>query len=790
MKGMVFVSKKICLVLGLVLFFMAMVTVAGAATVQTSGNYEYIVLEDNTVEIVKFHPKNLPKKENIPAKLGGHTVSRIGNQAFYDCGSLFNITIPNSVVSIGENAFCACKSLTSITIPDHVISIGKGAFSSCTDLEKITIPNSVTSIGDSAFYSCPNLTSFTIPDSVTSIGDNPFSSCKNLSLSVSPSHPTLAIVDGVLFSKADHRLIYYPMRKQNKQYTIPQGTQIIGYYAFNRAQFTSIIIPDSVTYIAPGAFSSCKSLKSVCIPDGVTSISEMLFINCDNLSSIIIPDSVTSIESDAFMRCKSLKSITIPDSVTSIGPAAFWECGSLASVVMPNGITSIETELFYKCQNLTSVSIPDSVTSIGKRAFMDCKRLSSVYLPGNINSIGQNAFRECYGITFMVDTDSYALQYCKKNNYKYTVITGLIQGDYEYQVLADGTAEIIGLMNRSLESVDIPVELAGIPVSSIGDYAFQGCTKLSTVSIPDSVTSIGANPFVGTSAQINISLDQPALAIMDDVLFAKADKRLVYYPINKANTEYTIPYGIQAIGDSAFAGCKNLGIVDIPNTVTSIGASAFESCSNLTIFKIPNGVTQIKDKTFRNCTNLLNVLVPDGLTAIGSEAFSGISNTFIFSIPANVISIGENAFANCPNINLHVTKGSYAEQYCKDNNIPYTRPDVNDWLTSDTSSPVVDSAADGTEGVVHIDFKNDVDFEAALNRGENTIGKVVCFRVLSVHPNSAYGYNLWAGDHLNFITQNKVDPVQGDRVLAKVTGVYTKLKSWFISYEILGINVK
>ena len=240
----------------------------------------------------------------------------------------------------------------------------------------------VTSIRDHAFKDCDSLTSISIPDSDTSIGENPFMQCDALtSIVVSPDHPTLATIDGVLFEKTTKALICYPCTFTAETYTIPQGIRIIGSYAFR----------------------SCTSLTSVSIPDSVTSIETFAFGICPSLTSVSIPDSVTSIGAGAFEGCTSLTSVSIPDSVTSIGHWAFIECSSLTSVSIPDSVTSIGVSAFEGCTSLTSVSIPDSVTSIGKNAFDNCSS----------------------DLTFTVVRGSFAAQWCKENGLKYTYTDAL-----------------------------------------------------------------------------------------------------------------------------------------------------------------------------------------------------------------------------------------------------------------------------------------------------------------------------------------------------------------------------
>ena len=376
----------------------------------TSGDYEYALLDDGTVEITKY--KGKAERLAIPDTLDGKRVTAIGEQAFSFCSSLTIISIPDSVAQIGENPFAACSSLKSIsvspehpyfatidgvlfrkadktlisypagissstyTIPQGITSIGDSAFSSCDSLTSVSIPDSVTSIGDSAFSYCYFLTSVSIPDSVEQIGTNPFAACFELkTISVSPEHPYFATIDGVLFRKADKTLISYPAGKSSSAYTIPQG----------------------ITSIGDSAFDSCVSLTSVTIPDSVTSIGNIAFSFCTSLTSITIPDSVTSIGDGAFYACYSLTSITIPDSVTSIGDWAFSSCTSLTSITIPDSVTFIGDSAFDFCESLTSVSIPDSVTFIG-----------------------DNAFSGCPNLTLTVPRNSYAAEYAKTNNIPYT----------------------------------------------------------------------------------------------------------------------------------------------------------------------------------------------------------------------------------------------------------------------------------------------------------------------------------------------------------------------------------
>ena len=193
-------------------------------------------------------------------------LTSITSGAFYNCGNLSSVNIPNKVTSIGDNAFWGCTMLKSITIPNGVTSIEQYAFYDCRSLTSVTLPNSVTSIGNAAFCECTSLTSISIPNSVTSIGEFAFSKCRKL-----------------------------------ESVNIPLGVPIISKYAFyDCGSLTSLTIPNSVTIIDDGAFMYCNNLTSISIPNCVTSIGDWAFFDCMGLASVIIGSSVETIGKGAF----------------------------------------------------------------------------------------------------------------------------------------------------------------------------------------------------------------------------------------------------------------------------------------------------------------------------------------------------------------------------------------------------------------------------------------------------------------------------------------------------------
>lgn len=377
----------------------------------TCGDYKYILLEDNSSQIVRYtgNKKNLI----LPRELDGYIVTSIGN-----------------------GAFCRCYDLTNIVIPDSITFIGYNAFGSCFSLSNINIPEGVTYIGEAAFNNCSSLTTITIPDSVTTIGTNPFNSCMKLTeIRISPDHPTLASIDGILFDKIKKELICYPCASEFNNYSIPSGVLSIGESAFyNCPTLTSIVIPGSVSLIKQNAFGLCPSLSSIVISEGVTSIGDYAFSNCISLTSIVIPDSVASVGSNPFASCEKLNEIQVSlnhPMFETIDGVLFsktdkklvcYPCGlAKKKYTIPNGVKHVGTGAFYGCSDITSINIPEGVTSIENSAFASCSSLSNIFIPQSVTSIGFFMLSSCDpSLTFTVTRNSYAATWCKEKKANYT----------------------------------------------------------------------------------------------------------------------------------------------------------------------------------------------------------------------------------------------------------------------------------------------------------------------------------------------------------------------------------
>lgn len=450
-----------------------------------------------------------------------------------------------------------------------------------------------------SFEDQSTMTSISIPKSVTTIDSAAFRGCSSLQNMILP------FVGGSAESSTETKQNLFGYIFGNTSYT--GGIEISQKYPLSNGTSTQTVyyyIPESLTSvtvtggnIANGAFSGCRNIQSITLPENITSIGEYAFEDCFSLTAIDISVSVTSIGEYAFEYCNRLSSITIPESVESVGYWAFYGCSLI--------IIYCEAASRPTGWNLSWNALPNSEKC---PVVWDCRN---------------NEIAEDGNIYYSQDGIRYALK-----NSKATVIKSLFK--------VNGTITIP-------ESITYKSQI--YPVTTIGDNAFYGCSALTSVMIPGSVTDIGAYAFEDCSS---LKYNEYGNA------YYLGNESNPYVALIKAKdisiTSCDIHKDTKVICVFAFRDCSSLESIIIPDGVTNIGGSAFYGCSSLESVTIPDGVTRIESATFDKCKSLKNIKLPDSVTNIGEFAFNSCSSLTSIIIPENVTSIGTWAFYSCSSL--------------------------------------------------------------------------------------------------------------------------------------------
>lgn len=588
---------------------------------EKNDSYEYDVYEDYTI-ITAYIGEDF--RVSIPSRLGGKPV----------CG-------------LGEN------------------SIG----SSMLAIEVVDIPSSLVYIHPSAFYGKTTIEAF----------------------SVSGSNDAFKSDKGIIYSKDGTKLLHYPPARAVDTVTVSGGIKELGDYAF----------------------ANCEKLQKAVLPGGLTSIGAHAFDGCDILYNVQLPEGITTIGDYAFYECKSLSTFKLPSTLLKIGANAFNYCISVKNITMPDSVKEIGDSAFFYCKSLTNVTLPKSLEKYGYKVFTMCNLLKE------LNITSQNKmYKSVDGVLYSADGTT-LVDYPDGKTNKDIVISEGVKSIRAYAFYKEYNGD-----NSKKDDIIQSVDLNG--VTSIGENAFSNRHLIPKIDLPDSVTSFSPTAFyncMGIKA-FNTSANNSAYVSVDGVLYSKDKKTLVAYPIAKENTSFVIPEGTEHIGAYAISNNVTLLSIQVPSTIITVGDYAFYnssmfgneikfskalkslgkysfshclSCEGV-IFEdntiteipegcfecydgvygvvIPNGVTKIGKDAYRESSYIVYIELPPTVKEIGDRAFYDIDDLHDLRITSNVTTIGEeivNIFAetNPDKLTLHVDSGSVAEEYAKNNKIPY-----------------------------------------------------------------------------------------------------------------------
>lgn len=501
------------------------------------------------------------------------------------------------------------QGLTYILYMDHTATVANydnstpdGVIDIPDTVTKDNIDYTVTAIGDSAFESFPtptNVSSVFIPATVRSIGDSAFSYCNALT--------TVTFAEGSQLKSIGLAAFY--------------GTE----QAYPR--FKEIKIPDSVDTIGSGAFFYCQDLERITLPSALQTLSSVTFYGCAALSEVTFPASLKTIESSVFDGCRNLSEVKLPASLTAIQSSVFHRCSAKTvfydgSLEQWNHITADNDVLGYSCPSLvmddytaqfipveddpdhpfpgpppktvtitkytgteSTVILPSTinswpVTKIGEDALKDNTTITSVTIPANVTEIGSNAFADCTNLTSVNYEGDWSNLTIQSGNPAVQDAANAPLFDFEF-IPPDNTAVIVTnyKYNGAAADVTIPSRYQGKPVTTIGHAAFFN-SAVTSVTIPDSVTSISDEAFINCPKLTNIS----------------------------------IPNSVTYIGFSAFSSCTSLKSITLPSSLSFISGALFLGCSQLTTIHIPVSVTSIGNNAFADCPSLMTVTYPGSKT--------------------------------------------------------------------------------------------------------------------------------------------------------------------------------
>lgn len=608
--------------------------------------------------VIETHLKQADANVTLPREVADngfkYTTDSIAPNAFENA-EVYKLELPATVKAIGSGAFKGCQNLQSVNIPEALTALSDHLFEGCTGLTSITIPSTVEKIGLQAFNNT-GITEITIPESVTTMDNEVFKDCKSLEKAT--------FSEG--FSLPIPKYTFWNCTKL-ADVTLSRSTGVIGLNAFQQCDsLKTIELPEGITIISAYAFADCKTLNRITLPATLSMIGNKAFTGCDTLTQITVKstEKAPSAAMDAFdvaTRQKAALYVTNHEIFKTVDPWKNFQ--NIATQANFNLVLKVNGEIYktLSCMAGSAITPLDTPEGYADRVFSGWKGVPDI-MPAEETTVEGNFL---YDIKFYEDAVDNGKRLLKDNDYKFffgdkiTLPTeALLKAGHKYTLkglTADDISEddaakldmtmpakdINVIVTYSLAEVDTVFNSINYRVYMLENRAeVTGCVATATtLTIPDAVTYNGKN--------------YPVTEIKGSA-----------FKNNTKITSVTINNSIKVIGDEAFKGCRSLVTITMPATLDSIGQQAFANTS-VTSVTVPYAPKMGKE-IFYWCTKLANIGFTASLTALPERIFQGCLSLEEVTIPEQITTIGDFAFANCSTIkNLTlpaaVTKlGSYA----------------------------------------------------------------------------------------------------------------------------------
>ena len=578
----------------------------------------------------------------IPQTYNGKPVVVIQNYAFKDCSNVTSVLIPSSIKSIGINAFENCSNITETTIPEGVTLIGNNTFLGCEKLASVTLPTSLENIGANAFAGCTSLTSIVLPKNVAEIGANAFANCSKLA-TIEVFGDTPATLKNNVFPNSVSKIYVKPsLVATYKAAWAEYKDKIVGFTEY------------SITYNLNGGTNSTKNISSFTKIDVPIKLYDPSKENADFLGWYATPDfsgekvteittasnvtlyarwdrkmTITYVLNGGINSSANLSTITESMLPYSLMPAskqgyafvgwfideglseqatAISEFGDITIYAAwewmdPNLVFTLNpdgTAYSVKAKSTTisgQISIPATfkgkpVNEIEANAFENCSKITDIFFTSSIQTIGSSAFYNTEIITYT--NASSGANICEVKGLPVT------SGSWKYAEKLDNSLIIVKYLGNS-STVSVPNLLNEKIVKNIYSNCFINKDKIGSITIPNSVISIGSDAFSGCNGLTKVNITDLAawFKITFDNEYANPLNYAHHLYLNNTElTEITIPNSITKINKYALCGASAITSITIPTSVTSIKYYAFSNCSAMQRIFIPRNVTEIEKYSF------------------------------------------------------------------------------------------------------------------------------------------------------------------------------------------------